>query len=113
MTFRLTVPATTPADATVYIAGSLDRLSGGLPAWNPGGVALTKVDATTWQVTLTGTEGTQVEYKYTLGSWEKVEKDGTCGELGNRSVTLAWGADGAPVVSDTVLNWRNVAPCGN
>lgn len=66
-----------------------------------------------WQVTLTGTEGTQVEYKYTLGSWEKVEKDGTCGELGNRSVTLAWGADGAPVVSDTVLNWRNVASCGN
>ena len=113
VTFRVTVPATTPADATVYIAGSLDRLSGGLPAWNPGGVALTKVDATTWQVTLTGTEGTQVEYKYTLGSWEKVEKDGTCGELGNRSVTLAWGADGAPVVSDTVLNWRNVAPCGN
>lgn len=113
VTFEVTVPEGTPADATVYIAGSLDRLDGGLPAWAPGGVALERVDATRWRVTVTGTEGTQVEYKYALGSWERVEKDAACGEVANRQLTLSWGADGRPVVRDTVANWRNVTPCGN
>ena len=60
----------------MYIAGFLDRLDGGQPQWDPGGVVLTRVDATHWTITLTGKEGTQIEYKYTLGDWEHVEKDG-------------------------------------
>ena len=66
--FNVTVPATTDATGrSVYIAGFLDRLDGGLPQWNPGGVVLTRVDATHWTITLTGKETTQIEYKYTLG----------------------------------------------
>ncbi len=112
--FSVTVPAT--ADATgrsVYIAGFLDRLDGGLPQWDPGGVVLTRVDATHWTITLTGQETTQIEYKYTLGDWDHVEKDGVCGEIGNRQLTLSYGTNGIQVVNDTVLNWRTVAPCGN
>ena len=36
-----------------------------------------------------------------------------CGEIGNRQLTLAYGTSGTQNVNDTVLNWRNVAPCGN
>lgn len=111
---NLTVPASTDATGRqVYIAGFLDRLDGGLPQWNPGGVQLTRVDATHHTITLTGREGTQIEYKYALGSWDYVEKDGACGEVANRPLTLTYGTTGTQVVNDVVLNWRNVTPCGN
>ena len=112
--FNVTVPETTDATGrSVYIAGFLDRLDGNLPQWNPGGVVLTRRDATHWTITLTGKEGTQIEYKYALGSWDYVEKDGACGEIGNRQLTLSYGSDGTQTVNDSVPNWRNVAPCGN
>lgn len=114
LVFTATVPATTDATGrSVYIAGFLDRLDGNLPQWDPSGVVLTRSDATHWTITLTGKEGTQIEYKYALGSWDYVEKDGACGEIGNRLLTLSYGANGTQAVNDTVLNWRNVAPCGN
>jgi hypothetical protein len=114
LVFNVTVPATTdPTGRSVYIAGFLDRLHGNLPQWDPGGVVLTRVDATHWTITLTGDEGVSIEYKYTLGDWEHVEKDGACGEIGNRQLTLAYGTNGTQLVNDTVPNWRNVAPCGN
>jgi glycosidase len=112
--FNLTVPATTDATGrSVFIAGFLDRLDGGLPQWNPGGVSLARVDATHWILTLTGKESTQLEYKYALGDWDHVEKDGSCGEISNRILTLSYGGSGTQNVNDVVGNWRNVAPCGN
>jgi glycosidase len=114
LTVTLTVPASTDASGrSVYIAGFLDRLDGGLPQWDPAGVVLTRMDATHWRITLTGKEFTQIEYKYALGAWEYVEKDDACGEIGNRQLTLAYGAGGTQNVADAALNWRNVAPCGN
>ncbi|MGQ0603108.1 MAG: hypothetical protein ACT4QE_15610, partial [Anaerolineales bacterium] len=74
---------------------------------------LTRVNATTWRITLTGKETVQIEYKYALGAWEYVEKDGTCGETANRQLTLSYGSNGQQAVNDSVPNWRNVAPCGN
>jgi hypothetical protein len=114
LVFTVTVPATTDATGrSVYIAGFLDRLDGGLPQWDPGGVTLSRVDATHWSISLTGKETTQIEYKYTLGDWDHVEKDGACGEIANRQLTLAYGSTGTQAVNDSVPNWRNVAPCGN
>jgi hypothetical protein len=114
VTFNVTVPATTDGTGrSVYITGTLDRLAGNLPAWDPGGVILTRVDATHWTITLTGDEETMIEYKYTLGSWDYIEKDVSCGEIANRQLTLNYGSNGTQTVNDTVLNWRNVAPCGN
>ena len=113
VTFNVTVPVSTDGTGrSVYIAGTLSRLDGGLPDWNPGAVVLTRVDATHWTITLSGLETTPIEYKYTLGDWEHVEKDAGCGEIGNRLLTLSYGSDGTQVVNDTVDNWRNVAPCG-
>lgn len=114
LTFNVTVPGTTDATGrSVYIAGFLDRLDGGLPQWDPGGVVLTRADATHWTITLTGQETTQIEYKYTLGDWDHVEKDASCGEIGNRQLTLSYGSNGTQIVNDVVGDWRNVAPCGN
>jgi hypothetical protein len=112
--FNVTVPSTTDATGrSVHIAGFLDRFDGGFPQWDPGAVALAHVDATHWTITFTGKENTPIEYKYTLGDWDHVEKDDACGEIANRQITLSYGASGAQNVNDTVLNWRNVAPCGN
>ena len=65
---------TRPADRRTSPA-TLSRLQGGLPDWDPGAVALTRVDATHWRVDADGLGGTQLEYKYTLGDWDHVEKD--------------------------------------
>ncbi|MBA2720648.1 MAG: hypothetical protein H0U52_15615 [Chloroflexi bacterium] len=114
LVFNVTVPASTDATGgEVNIAGFLDRLDGGHPQWDPGGTSLGRVDATHWTITLTGKEGVQLEYKYALDSWDYVEKNGACGEIGNRQLTLSYGANGTQTVTDTIDNWRNVAPCGN
>ena len=112
--FTVTVPSSTDTTGrSVYIAGLLDRLDGNHPQWDPGGVVLARTDATHWTIQLTGKEGTQVAYKYALGSWDYVEKDASCAEISDRQLTLSYGSTGTQVVNDTVLNWRNVAPCGN
>jgi glycosidase len=114
LVFNVTVPASTDATGRfVYIAGFLDRLDGNLPQWDPGGVVLTRVSDTLWTITFTGKENVQIEYKYALGSWDYVEKGGSCDEVANRQLTLTYGATGTMTVNDTVLNWRNVFPCGN
>ncbi len=113
LVFNVTVPASTDGTgSSVYIAGTLDRLDGGLPQWDPGGVVLDRTDATHWTITLTGKETTQIEYKYTLGDWDHVEKGAVCDEIANRQLTLTYGSTGTQMVNDTVLNWRTVSPCG-
>jgi hypothetical protein len=114
LVFTVTVPATTDATGrSPHIAGFLDRLDGNYPQWDPGATALTRVDGTHWTISFTGKEGTQLEYKYTLGDWDHVEKDAGCGEIANRQLTLSYGSGGTQQVADTVGNWRNVPPCGN
>lgn len=114
LVFNVTVPASTDGTGrSVYIAGQLSRLDGGLPDWNPGGVVLMRVDATTWTITLTGKETTQIAYKFTLGDWDHVEKGAACDEITDRQLTLSYGVTGTQTVNVTVSNWRNVAPCGN
>ena len=112
--FTVTVPSFTDASGKqVHIAGSLSKLDGGLPDWDPGAAVatLTQTDATHWTITLTGTEAVSIEYKYALGNgpnnWDYVEKDAGCGEVNNRPLTLTYGTNGTMNVNDTVLNWRN------
>ncbi len=111
--FNVTVPANTPPDKSVFIAGELPNLDPNLPAWDPGAVTLTRSDATHWTITISGDEGTTMEYKYTLGSWDFVEKSSSCAEIANRQLTVTFDASGTQVVNDTIANWRNVAPCGS
>jgi hypothetical protein len=97
----------------VHIAGSFHALDASYPDWDPAGLPLTQVDGTHWRITLTGLESQNVEYKYTLGDWDHVEKGASCDEIANRKFTVASSGDDATMtVEDTVKNWRNVPPCG-
>jgi len=110
VTFVVTAPSTTPSGATLYIAGNQPEICN----WcNTHTVALTKGGDGKWRVTIDFLEGTSVEYKFTLGTWDYVEKDAACGEIANRAVRVAGDTSGAQAVDNTVLNWRNVAPCGS
>jgi len=114
LVLNVSVPSGTPTDKSVHIAGTLSRL-GNYPDWNSSAVALSPTGTGAWTITFTAIEGTQIEYKYTLGSPDffDVEKGANCEEINNRLLTLSYGANGTQTVNDTVLNWRNVSPCGN
>jgi alpha-glucosidase len=100
VTWRVRVPAATPPGDTVYMPGSLPELG----PWDPGKVAMTRVGADLWEVTLPVLEGTVVQYKYTRGSWEKVENWGEIVGSVNRFVTVTYGTTGVQLVDDTSLD---------
>ena len=104
VTFRVSVPAGTPADAQLYIAGDFQ-------GWAPGDTPLAQLDASTWSVDLLFESGTDLQYKYTRGSWESVEKDEACGEIPNRTLTVDGSAGPQQVVEDAVAKWRDVDAC--
>jgi hypothetical protein len=105
LTFTVKVPDSTDGTGrAMHIAGTLDVLDGGLPQWDPTGGTMTRVDATTWRITVTGMENTALQYKYVLGDWNYVEKTSTCAEVDNRLLTVSYGTDGTQQVSDTVAN---------
>ncbi|MFN8622885.1 MAG: hypothetical protein U0869_19280 [Chloroflexota bacterium] len=73
---------------------------------------MTKVDDHTWSITLPFNDKTALQYKYTRGSWEAVEKDAGCGEIPNRTLTTDFAAGGTQAVADTVEKWRDIDACG-
>jgi hypothetical protein len=104
VTFTVSVPENTPPGDTIYIAGDFQ-------GWDPGGTPMTRVDAATWEITLTFPEATPLQYKYTRGSWLAVEKDDGCGEIPNRELTVQHGEEGALEQADTIGKWRDVDAC--
>ena len=104
VTFTVTVPDHTTPDDTIYIAG-------GFQGWNPGGHPMTRVDDTTWAITLQLEDATNLEYKYARGSWEAVEKDAGCGEIPNRTLTVEYSAGGRQEVADRIEKWRDLDGC--
>ncbi|MEJ2748127.1 MAG: Ig-like domain-containing protein, partial [Anaerolineae bacterium] len=99
VTFTVGVPAYTPG--TVYLVGDIPELG----PWNPGLVPMTQVDATTWTYTMDILDGTQLQYKYTRGTWDKVESWGSIVSTNNRSVTISYGTDGTQLVDNTATDW--------
>ncbi|WKV08348.1 alpha amylase N-terminal ig-like domain-containing protein [Thermoanaerobacterium sp. CMT5567-10] len=102
VTFNVTVPDYTP-DA-VNLAGTFPNIN-----WDPSSQQMKKVNDNTYSITLTLDEGTQIEYKYARGSWDKVEKDEYGNELSaNRKVTIVNQGDNKMVINDTVYRWRDI-----
>ena len=99
LTIRLTsVPASTPAGAVIYVAGSFNN-------WDPAaeGFRLTPQGGS-YAITLGDSVRGPVEFKFTLGSWEKVEVTATGEDVSNRTFTVP--ALGAATYSGTVAAWR-------
>jgi len=93
------MPAATPPDDFVYMAGSMND-------WNPGDEAfkLSKDSDGLWKITLEAEpEGTSIQYKFTRGSWETVEKGENGEEIDNRILTYGNG----DTVHVVIYNWRN------
>ncbi|MBW7883112.1 MAG: alpha amylase N-terminal ig-like domain-containing protein [Caldilineaceae bacterium] len=106
--WRVLVPAETPADAEVFIAGD-DASVFGAP-YNPGLQPMTPAGDNLWEWSATVTEGTQLQYKYTRGDWERVEQWGAISGFGNRQVSIVKGADGTMLIEDTATDWGAEGP---
>ena len=105
VTFKITaVPANTPANATLYLAGTFN-------GWNPGSAAhaLTRNADGTYQITLPAATGA-LEYKFTRGAWASVETNASNGSVPNRSYMFA---NSAATVLCQVLNWEDLAGPGS
>ena len=105
VTFSVSVPAITPPGDTIYIAGAFQ-------GWDPGATPMTAASDGAWTITVEFAEGEIPEFKFTRGSWDAVEKDAGCGEIPNRTFTVAHGAEGSQLVEATVEKWRDIDQCG-
>lgn len=109
----VTVPASTPSTATVYISGNFSALGTGMSSandWNAALYPMTKVDATHWKITVTSAPSATLQYKYTLGAWTSVEETSACGYVNNRSFAFQ-GAGSSFTANDTVAAWQGTSPC--
>jgi hypothetical protein len=101
VTFRVLAPPGTPADATLYLPGSIDQLG----PWAPGKVAMTNKGNGIWEATVSILDGTDVQYKYTRGTWDTVEEWGSITGTNNRSMTVDGGITQTMLVDDTSTAW--------
>jgi len=101
LTVRVAVPAAM-ADSVVYIAGSFN-------GWNPGSPAyrLMPDGPGRYAITLPADVRGPIEFKFTLGSWEKVEVDSVGGGVGNRRFTVP--AEGAVTWTGRIGGWQDPA----
>jgi hypothetical protein len=91
VTFEAHVPASTTG--TVYVASSATGWTDVPLTWAAPGVA---------RGTVTAAPGEWIDYKYTRGSWDTVEKAGDCTERPNRAMLA-----GARTQVDRVRHWRD------
>lgn len=101
VTFEVTVPPETPANAEIWLSGNHAALG----QWNGAGVKLTRTPEGRYTTRLSLPAGTALEYKVTRGAWATVEKDASGREIPNRT----WRVDGrAERVSLTVARWADL-----
>jgi len=106
VTFNVTIPDFTPVADTIYIVGDEVELG----EWDPGLIAMTKVDDTHWTIDIIFEEETELEFKFTRGSWDTVimQADGNTDIEGNNLLlTVAYDETGRQVYDYTVMNWQD------
>lgn len=102
--FTVSVPPSTPVDATVYLAGNLPAAG----EWRADGVALERLADGRWRTTLELPKGQELQYKFTLGAWERVERDRNGRDVANRTLR----ADTDRRVPLAVAAWASGQPAG-
>lgn len=101
VSFRAAAPADTPQYDVLFISGNCPELG----SWNPGQVSLVKKDGA-YALDVEVKAGVPLEYKYTRGSWDTVEKGADFSELENRRFTPLAPAE----VADTIQKWADKKP---
>ncbi len=101
VTFRVTVPAETPAMDSIYMAGDLQ-------GWDPGhpDYRLADLGGNLREITLALEPGTSIAFKFTRGDWASVEKGSDGEEIPNRTHTVT----GEETLELEVLRWADVQP---
>ena len=94
---EIRVISTLPQNQKVFITGNTPELGN----WNPDKISLNKVNDSTWSKVFEFMEGKTIEYKLTLGSWEKEALNEKSKKPGNNILKIS---------DDTVLvfnitNW--------
>lgn len=101
LTIRLTgIPANTPAGAAIHVAGSFN-------VWNPGDSSyrLRTAGGGEHVITLPDFVRGDIEFKFTLGSWESVETTASGGDVPNRAMLVPASGPATAIVS--VEGWRS------
>jgi predicted alpha/beta superfamily hydrolase len=98
VTLVVTAPPSTPD--TVTVAGTFN-------GWNPGspGFVLRKAAPGEYSITLPRGINGHVEFKFTLGGWNRVEVDSSGNDVPNRSFDIPQNA--ARTYSGTVARWKD------
>lgn len=96
VTFVLTSPDL-PDDTVVYITGGIEQLG----MWNPGKVKMDARGNHTWTKEVQISGPMSIEYKYTLGSWEREGADAKGAPLQNLEARITQ----STTVKDTILFW--------
>ena len=95
------MPGTTPPEDTIFIVGSFN-------GWDPGDTNYILSDNGLGELEITlpaQSEGSLMEYKFTRGDWDRVEKGGSGQEIPNRIFVFG---NGDTVYID-ILNWADIA----
>lgn len=100
-TFRVEVPASTPVGDVIYIAGNFQ-------GWNPGNPAYAHIEQpdSRWEITLSLPDGIPIQYKFTRGNWQTVEKGPNGEEIPNRTYT----PQGTETINHVVASWADIQP---
>lgn len=99
LTIRLTaLPASTPPGARIHVAGSFN-------VWNPAGDTLARQPDGTYAITLPPSVRGDVAFKFTLGSWDRVEQTAAGADVPNHDVIVP--AEGAVMWSGSVGSWKS------
>jgi predicted alpha/beta superfamily hydrolase len=96
VTFVLTSPDL-PDNTAVYITGGVEQLG----MWNPGKVLMEPKGNHTWTKEIQVPGSVSIEYKYTLGTWEREGADATGSPLKN----LVANVSGDTTIKDSILFW--------
>ncbi len=94
------VPADTPASASVFVAGSLPSVG----SWKADGVQLARATDGTYSGDLALDAGQTLDYKFTCGSWDAVEKAADGSDRANRQLLV--GTTATPITA-TVERWAS------
>ena len=97
LTLRVTVPANTPPNDALFVAGSFN-------GWNPASpqYRLAK-EGDAWTITLPPTVRGGVEFKFTRGAWDSAEADSAGRGVDNRTFVIP--ATGAATYEGRILAW--------
>lgn len=116
LTWSVRVPDGTPSDTDLFIAGNIAQLG----PWQPDTFRMTRSESGRYTAQLKLPVGTELEYKFTRGSWSSVEKSSDGSEIPNRRLRVekdsvveiqiaAWAKPSAPRVNTATgnLRWKN------